>query len=1460
MASSNVNHRANWAQFEVYNDDPQTNFEHMSRSLFNRMFFENKAIFHINSNNPGIEIEPVFSNDQKALISFQAKYFSPVIDYTQIDHSADMVIKYYSEKIDTLYLFCNKTINTHSKAYKRIEQKLADAHIKVVPITDQMILDQVEKFPEIGLLYFNNHGLKESWFHQQVQTSLTSMGQKYNNRFNIDTRIENCVDIFCQNADGVALLNKKKTDALNELDQKRWILRDYSRYLRRAQEAILILPDIQKNTMLECLKWSELVNSALKEDITVLKELLSKKEERLSKEKDRTLQEKIEEDIDNIRYLLGVSDLLEISSTEEQLLRRKVLIIEGDAGVGKSQLFAVEALKIINTGNTAILLLGNTFLSDDPIVQQIVNGLELDYNFDKMLTVLEGIGERKQSIVVILIDAINETYNKEVWKTAIIPLAERISSLRYVRLALSVRSGYENLMFNDATKQKIRDGDIAKLCHTGFQDESIEATRIFLDSYHIPFSPSSVLQYEMGNPLFLTLFCQVYDGEEIDIFTVFNRVIENADAEIQNQLRLGNSASILKELINEIAEYQLANSRSSISKVSLFELKFWTTYGLNACKIPFMAAAVRTGVISNFAQDESEWYTLGFDLLADFACAKSLILKYPNADELKSYLQNNYFVDAANIDQKKIDIFIVLNSLFAEKFGEECIDILLDLVVDEALRNFICKQYVESYVWRKSRTIKRDTFFDIINGHRIDSRTVFRVFIENSTKSTHPLNALALHKVLLQFPLNLRDHNWTEYINHCSRNYDRLFQLIEYIAKDQKLGGLKESNLWLLLLLLAWILTSSNRLLRDMTSKAIIELLKDNFELAKPLLAEFVNINDPYVIQRLYGVVFGACMKRSRKGKQEFDDLAIFVYRSVFCKRKVYPDILLRDYAKLIIERWLYEFPESRQKINYNRIIPPYQSDEIPMASQEEYYIHDTKSRGYNKIDMSMRPNCNDCPGMYGDFGRYVFQSALHDFRSIEISNLYHYAMQFIRDTLGYSNELFSDYDSFVENFNYDRHQGKKIERIGKKYQWIAFYNILARVSDHNSMENWEKEMVPYEGPWDPYVRDFDPTRNEYLLNPTEIPTFADETKANEFMNTPVEDKQEIATWVGFDCGFFLTHSTKLAFKDAEEHTWIRLNQYEEVNNECLLRERESIYYSEGSQRIWSMSFAYFVKKDEFETFKRELANKDFSGIRPPEAIDVYQLFCREFTWAPGYQSIIGDDWRDYEVETGEKTVVKHHGIVPKIIPPAVIDDIDGQDETESNINSNELDSYREIIATNKYSSSEDEFEFPSELEFEEKDWEEVIAEKRVLGRLLPAYIRVLWEEEYDASQETATSFDIPCKEVIDQLDLDQHSKEGFFYSKDKTLVAFDSKLVNQGTGLVIRKDSLDLFLKEKDYRLIWACIGEKQYFHGSSGQTWGKWSGLFYYDNECIEGTMKHRPERDAFGLANGTLKDRIK
>lgn len=181
---------------------------------------------------------------------------------------------------------------------------------------------------------------------------------------------------------------------------------------------------------------------------------------------------------------------------------------------------------------------------------------------------------------------------------------------------------------------------------------------------------------------------------------------------------------------------------------------------------------------------------------------------------------------------------------------------------------------------------------------------------------------------------------------------------------------------------------------------AMIEILKNNFSLCEHLLRKFEKVDDPYILERLYGIVFGSCSKRCSGTKEEYNSLVDYVYNFIFKPEKTYPDILLRDYARLIIERFKYEYNVEK---GYERINPPYYSDVIPEVSYNDWSTGIKQSDGVNSIINSMAfPDCDCIKIMSGDFGEYIFERRIRRF-DIDHTKVFNYAMYFIFRELKYS-------------------------------------------------------------------------------------------------------------------------------------------------------------------------------------------------------------------------------------------------------------------------------------------------------------------------------------------------------------------------------------------------------------------------------------------------------------------------
>lgn len=1434
-----------WDCFCVYNNDSQGiryKFEDLCRQLFmNEFLSENKICryIHSNPNNPGIEADPVFDETSKRWIGYQVKFFENSVDYKKILDSAEETVKYYGKKVDHVYLYCNKSITVTAPNYQKAVNVLSTENISLEPITNNTILDLVRKYPYLGTYYFGECSLNHNWFMRNTNKTFSELGERYNKEFNVDTIYSMQLSLFLHDQKALEYLNKKKQELLAQLDDLYWKYGKYHQFQAKIRQSVLNLPDVNGENISESLCWEEQVRAAVATDIKSLvskKEKLEKEQESLhlivfnnsdidvenekdslnsnliSKNEAREKYYRINNQLKEIEMLLELPAYISISDIEKKLLKGKNLAVKGEAGIGKSQMLANEAAYLIDSGKNVLLLTGGSCFSNDSIQEQIMKSLSINYSFDEFIDVLEAMGEAEGCIIPLFIDALNETWNKCLWKVALPSMMEKINATRYVKLIVSYRSEYEKLLMNETLIKKIQIGDICCINHQGFAGKTIEAVEKFLNYYGIPFTPLEYFGYEMSNPLFLTLYCRTYKGDEVDLPTLYNRILEYANANIFNIMAEGlkkagytGTEDLVLPFVEDLSEYFLKTGKSSIGKHEIFELNYWRNYNITA--VPFINCLVKEHILHDHVYGNEERFYFAYDQMNDYYSARSIISKFHSKQEIKSYL----IKDILNIENNKIrnygnrDMFINICVLYAERYQEECIE-LIDIIADEYEKSDIFSRYIASYQWRRKESISVNDLMNLLGKYKIHINVFWEMLISNSNKCMRPLNAEFLHELLLSYELNCRDYLWTIYINKISLDEsNRIVQLIKMYNKGEYLNITNSKQIELLLTLFSWILTSSNRWLRDITSKAMIEILKVNFSMCEYLLEKFKNVNDPYVIQRLYGVVFGACCKCLKRYNEQYKSLAEFVYENVFGGEKVYPDILLRDYARLIIERFLWENPGYDGVIIKSKIMPPYVSDVIPL-SEDKNYLDEEYGRGISAIISSM---CFEGIGMYGDFGRYVFQSALRNFE-VDKKQIFNYAMSFILDELGYKEELFGESDFDYKRYTYNRHDTAKIERIGKKYEWIAMYNILSRVSDSYKLVDrygdYRKESL-YEGAWDPYVRDFDPTLNNQFMFCHATPFFhCINEHLKEVIKKNILGKESSEnTWLEEEGIFFKYMKDDLILKDDNGCEWISLTKYQETGREDLKEEK---------LLIWGWVYGFFVTEEQMHELqlcsdKRvDIRNHDFTELN-----QTYVIFSREYPWSPACQLLKEYAWRDVKVPTGEIEIIK---------------------EKQSMADRSTLKRMlREYGIVETLGNNTLEGENVKEIETE------LVVEKDI-GEILCATTDLLWEEQYDASKEETISRRVPCAELIEGLKLREMEYDGFYFDERGKLGAFDAALNGQDAGCLIRKDLLDIFLESKNMKLIWVVSASKEiHLADSSVGKWSDWTSVLVYDGDRVLGDV---------------------
>ena len=213
-----------WNSFANYNQDArgiQFKFEDLCRQLFqNEFLFGNKKPCHLHSNpnNPGLETEPVYDETRKQNIGFQSKFFETKADYKQIQSSVEKIISNYKGRLDCVYLYCNKDLN--SSSLERSKRSLEEAHISLELITNNGILDQVRKSKNhyLALYYFGNHQLSLNWFIEKARSTMDTMGERYNSKFNVETNTSNALSLFVRDSGAAEIINAKKSRLIDEIE------------------------------------------------------------------------------------------------------------------------------------------------------------------------------------------------------------------------------------------------------------------------------------------------------------------------------------------------------------------------------------------------------------------------------------------------------------------------------------------------------------------------------------------------------------------------------------------------------------------------------------------------------------------------------------------------------------------------------------------------------------------------------------------------------------------------------------------------------------------------------------------------------------------------------------------------------------------------------------------------------------------------------------------------------------------------------------------------------------------------------------------------------------------------------------------------------------------------------------------------------------------------------------------
>lgn len=1137
---------------------------------------------------------------------------------------------------------------------------------------------------EILLNHNKDEVLSERWFKKHLEYIKNKAGARYTPELNIELPISAIFNGISRTKSFYSEIRKNFGNISHEFNYitsnfERVNLQDHYNIFKKEIDELLIKLDNIKDYNTDKIPWDDIKEQSIKskelswilvDTIREIKEKGKNNRPNIDENKSyRSLSENYDLDLNHIHKVREKLNFFVdfSSSSKAKLANHPFLLLTGPAGNGKTHLLCdVVEQRIKNEKDLlpAILVFGEFFSNGMDFWYQVFKQLEIEHiikNKEDFLKTLNNTGKKAKSRSLFIIDALNEniSHASGFWKSNLSNIIQEIEKYPNIALIVSIRSGFENEILTEKQKPLFINEE-----HQGFRFREWEAIDKFFKTFSLPLPEIPLLMPEFENPLFLLLFCkafkkrkkkknkQIFRGHEGATY-IFESFIKNATDIIAREFKISKDrfsnpayriwSEIIKEISSEMVNQN--DERIPIEKLNRIINKAYPQVNIGK----FARALESNMLVMKVPRYGKGQRTDGFDVIfpfqkfSDHLIGRYIFKKYEN-----EFGKTNKNIQTARkffSKRRKLGIFLsknwnrgiieALSIQCPEQLkGIEFIEVAPYLIKDDYFAEVAENAFIESLIWRNPKAFSTDgkNTLKIINKNVIKTETghhhLLNAFLSVASIPNHPFNAERLHQHLSNFSMPKRDSWWSTFLHDQYGKHGAVDRLIQWAWSDHDKTNISDESILLTSITLSWFFTTSNRYVRDKSTKGLVSLLQNRIHLIPKLLARFKDVNDPYVIERLYAVAYG-CVLRNQDDFKNINILADWIYNNIFKDNEPPTHILLRDYARGIIEVSIKN--GIKLEIDMKKVNPPYHSifpSELPSNKDIDKYKFEYKSKDFqdyywsqNNIISSMTTEYGRGTSMYGDFGRYTFQHALCHWdlnsKNIDVQQLSNLAVKEIFN-MGYNVELHGEFDRIISRYHHTERFRSQPERIGKKYQWIAFHKILAIVSDNFSLKDhvWNDSTKKFEGPWHPFIRDIDPSfisHNDDHIK--KLVTFS-QWKINHGYYNVWEEKRQNLDWIKDYCDI-PNPINLIQLNDDNENEWIMLEgfiKWEEENPP------EYNKYDIPFRELWLKIKCNFTDKDKSNEIIQWLDDKEYPNNYMPKYHNFHECFLGEY---PNYKAFI---------------------------------------------------------------------------------------------------------------------------------------------------------------------------------------------------------------------------------------------
>lgn len=1318
----------------------------------------------------GVECFCALSDDTEW--GWQAKYFTTLGDsqFAQLDSSVKTALSRHC--LLTRYFVCvpldrpDARVPGKKSAMERWKERVSKwerwalesgRHVDFVWWGRSELIERLARTEHVGRVFFwfGRRGFDQSWFDARLREALDSAGPRYTPPVHVELPIAKDLECFGRTAASIEAVKAQAIPLRKALQMLRGAgadqddpsrdapTEDLRHSVNAALEAFAALsPDptdeLPLETISEHIREAESVACDYHE---TLSECAQDYDTQHPDERRgwRNLQNPFSQRIQRVyRLQRALRAARDATDHAAEFANTHLTILSGEGGTGKTHLLCDTTRGRVGHGEPTVLLMGQRFVSAEAPWTQALQQLDLPgITAEQFVGALEAAAQAARCRALLIIDALNEGQGRTIWPPHLAAFLAPLEASPWIGVLLSVRSTYADVVIPKEIHLKA-----AAVVHSGFADHEYHAARTFFSHYGLELPSTPILQPEFRNPLFLKTICQgLHDAGQQrlprgfhGVSGTFDLYLSTMNERLATDLGYNSRDSLVRTALQTVARSLLDHGKRwlprSTAQAAVDELLPGREYERSLYRGLVSEGVLVEDMARSGKSEHDEIVFISYDRYADHVTADLLLTTHLDTESPRAAFAEGgglAFLTDRSTDTPS-GLIEALCIQVPERAGME----LLELAPSLAGGWGIADSFRQSLVWRSLDAFS-DATLNVLNRlltSRHDQGDTLETLLTVASLADHPYNAEFLDRQLRRRSMPDRDARWSIYLHRAwgtNGAVDRIVHWASGVTPDTRLNDRADE---LCSIVLAWMFTTSNRFLRDRATKSLVSLLTGRLTTARLLIERFADVDDLYVAERVYGAVYGVVMCSSDRAG--VGAIASTVYERVFADGAPPAHVLLRDYARGIIERALYL--DADIDIDPALIRPPYTSTwpAIPNETAIEPYLADRSHETYD-IRRSV---------MNGDFALYVIgtNSSSTNWQSLRLDeppwcssdvrmeNLlptldevsqeawkrckeaeaalsrHRFLQGFVRETTRYTDppdeaigdndhvhpsseelppvsrakaallearELFRDglsadqkreVDSILtqrkdgepeypprfdpgwiqryvlrrvfelgwtaerfgdfERFDLERpifRDAAKPERIGKKYQWIAYHEILAYITDHYQYRERFREEVgdqAYEGPWQQYLRDLDPSVTfSSKLGGTGWGGHEPSWWARE-RYTGWADGNSARDWLVRENDVPNVADLLACRRHSAGPGWLNLNGY---FNWRQPHPADVEAFDVDRRDLWLLLTGYFVHAGDAEPFMAWAEGVDFMGRWMPDPLGIDRMFFGEYAWSPAF-------------------------------------------------------------------------------------------------------------------------------------------------------------------------------------------------------------------------------------------------